>query len=246
MSTTEATPAVPAEAATRAVDAGPDQGATAPPEPPSDEQAASPDDSPAGSTAATPEITEYERDRGKPLPSLNHGYLQAALTSALFAYRDTYTITSEVTLDLADGAVTPDICLFELQPIAFDSDVTRMSEPPLLAVEIASPSQSTSDIVTKITRMLDAGVQSCWLVQPAMQTVTVYTKGQRPRTFDSGTVADPHLDVEVDVRSLFDVATPAASETRAEASQSEASQSEESKSKKSESKTPESETSTSD
>lgn len=191
MSTPEATPAVPAEPATSAVEATSAEESTS-----------------AGESSTQPETSEYERERGKPVPSLNHGYLQAALTSALFAYSGTYTITSEVTLELDDGDVTPDICLFEPQPITFDQDVTRMSEPPLLAVEIASPSQSTSDIVTKINRMLDAGVRSCWLVQPAMQTITVYVDGERPRTYDSGTLTDPNLDVEVDVRSLFDVATP--------------------------------------
>ncbi|PSR03169.1 MAG: hypothetical protein BRD47_01160 [Bacteroidetes bacterium QS_8_68_28] len=50
-----------------------------------------------------------------------------------------------------------------------------MSEPPLVAIEIASPTQATQDLADKIRQMLAAVVQSCWLVQPPMQAITIYT-----------------------------------------------------------------------
>jgi Uma2 family endonuclease len=86
----------------------------------------------------------------------------------------------------------------------FQEDVVRMEEPPLLAVEIVSPSQSTQEVVDKITDMLDAGVQSCWLVQPAMETITIYTEGDKPQTFSTGTVTDPATEIEVDLSEIFD------------------------------------------
>jgi hypothetical protein len=59
--------------------------------------------------------------------------------------------------------------------------------------------------VNKIHGLLGAGVRSCWLVQPAMQTVTRYTDGAKPRTFSGDdTVEEPVLDgVEVGVNEVF-------------------------------------------
>lgn len=152
--------------------------------------------------ARSESASTYEQERGKPLPSLNHGYLQAALTHAFFPHRE-YTVASELTLQLGDVRLTPDLCVFRKRKITFAHDTTRVSEPPLLAVEIVSPSQSTQDVADKIYDMLDAGVKSCWLVQPAMQTITVYTDTAKPRTLDRGTLTDPATDIEVDVDELF-------------------------------------------
>lgn len=157
----------------------------------------------APSEALTEDGSTYEQERGKPLPSLNHGHLQFLLSLAFGPHRDEYTVASELTLQLGDTRITPDLCVFSKREITFAHDVPRVTEPPLLAVEIVSPSQSTQDVADKIYDMLDAGVQSCWLVQPAMQTITVYTEGEKPRTFDRGTLTDPATDISVDVGDLF-------------------------------------------
>ncbi|PEN08488.1 hypothetical protein CRI93_05105 [Longimonas halophila] len=160
-------------------------------------EAASAEDARSESTST------YEQERGKPLPSLNHGHLQFLLSLAFGPHRDEYTVASELTLQLGDVRLTPDLCVFRKRKITFAHDTTRVSEPPLLAVEIVSPSQSTQDVADKIHDMLDAGVESCWLVQPAMQTITVYTDSAKPRTLDRGTLTDPATDIEVDVDELF-------------------------------------------
>ncbi|MES3629526.1 MAG: Uma2 family endonuclease [Longimonas sp.] len=145
----------------------------------------------------------YEQERGKPLPSLNHGHLQFLISLTFGPYRDKYTVASELTLQLGNVRLTPDLCVFRKRKITFAHDTTQVSEPPLLAVEIVSPSQSTQDVADKIHVMLDAGVESCWLVQPAMQTITVYTNDAKPRTLDRGTLTDPATDIEVSVDALF-------------------------------------------
>ena len=50
-----------------------------------------------------------------------------------------------------------------------------MRQLPLVAIEIASPTQATQDLADKIRQMLAAGIPSCWLVQPPMQAITIYT-----------------------------------------------------------------------
>ncbi len=46
--------------------------------------------------------------------------------------------------------------------------------------------------------LLDVGVETCWLVQLPLRPVTVFP--DRP----DGTVADPVLDLEIDVKEVFD------------------------------------------
>ncbi len=152
----------------------------------------------------TEALTEYEIERGKPVPSLNHGVIQALLTGAFLEQRARYTVVSELTLDLDGWRVTPDLSLYPKLEMDYTHDTVRMTEPPLVAVEIVSPTQPTQEVVDKIQGMLQAGVRSCWLVQPAMQTISIYTAGAPPRTFSEGTLTDPAAEgIAVDVAAVF-------------------------------------------
>jgi Uma2 family endonuclease len=52
--------------------------------------------------------------------------------------------------------------------------------PPVLAVEITSPSDKHEDIVEKVELYLECGVQVVWIVDPNFQTVTVHRPKVRP------------------------------------------------------------------
>lgn len=80
----------------------------------------------------------------------------------------------------------------------------RVTEPPLLAVEIANPTQNVQDLIEKIEFLLDAGVQSCWLVQLPLRTVTLFPGTLDGTTVSSGTFTDPVLDIEVSLNAIFD------------------------------------------
>ena len=59
------------------------------------------------------EITsEYEIERGKPLPSFNHGIIQANL-GAQFMKNEGYRVVSELTLELDEPPhAVPDLCVY--------------------------------------------------------------------------------------------------------------------------------------
>jgi Uma2 family endonuclease len=67
--------------------------------------------------------------------------------------------------------------------------------PPILAVEILSPSDVSEKIRMKIATYLRHGVKVVWVVDQAFQTVTVHTKGEKIRFFQPGDAitGDPHL-----------------------------------------------------
>lgn len=149
-------------------------------------------------------ISSYERERGKPPPSKAHGYTQANLTAALAPYRDKYTIFSELTLELDDRELTPDLSVYPKIDVDLVHDKERVRESPILAIEIATLSQSLGNQIERIEVLLQAGVQSCWLVQPPLRTVTLFSGNMDGTTVSGGSVTDPVLDIEVSLNAIFD------------------------------------------
>jgi Uma2 family endonuclease len=169
-------------------------------------------------TEAEP-MSDYERERGKPVPSKNHSHTQTNLTFALAPYRGRFAFLTEVTVDLGDGGrpVTPDLSVYP--PLAFDfrRDEVRMTDLPLVAVEILSPTQSTQDLVHKADRLLRAGVRSVWIVLPPLKTITVLTDldeatgDMQQATYEPGdTLRDPATGIEVALADVFDAPAPPA------------------------------------
>jgi Uma2 family endonuclease len=149
-------------------------------------------------------ISNYERERGKPMPSKAHGYIQLNLSVALAAFRDQYTSFSELTLELDGREITPDLSVYPKTDVDLVHDEVRVTDAPLLAVEIASPTQNIQAPIDKIDFLLDAGVQSCWLVQPPLRTVTLFPGTMDSTTVSSGSFTDPVLDIEVSIDAIFD------------------------------------------
>jgi len=148
-------------------------------------------------------LSDYERERGKPMPSKLHSVVQTNLTVLLAAYRPEYTVFSELTLRLDGSDVTPDLCVYREMTVDFTHDEVRITEPPLLAIEIASPTQGIQALIEKARNLLQHGVQSCWLVQPQLKTITVFTGDVDGTTYSEGTVTDPATEISVDLADVF-------------------------------------------
>jgi Uma2 family endonuclease len=85
-------------------------------------------------------------------------------------------------------------------------DATLIDGPPLLAVEIHSPSDTQEDILEKIHDYLDAGVLLVWSVEPVFRTITVYSPDAAPILFNDQQelTAEPHLPgFRVPVAEIF-------------------------------------------
>jgi Uma2 family endonuclease len=157
---------------------------------------------PLAETAELPVLT-YEQERGKPMPSKLHCRIQSRLIVALNSNPrfDTY---SELSLELGGKKWTPDICLYATAKQDWMNDEILVKEPPLLAVEIFSPSQHGGELMDKVHAYLAAGVKSVWLVSPMMRSVAVYNAGDiAARSFGSGKIMDPALGIEVDYEAVF-------------------------------------------
>jgi Uma2 family endonuclease len=150
-------------------------------------------------------LSEYELERGKPMPNLTHGAIQANLIFELkMAYRSEYRIASEVTLATLPDGSTPDVLIYPLMPLGFGDEPAKRTDAPMVCIEIQSPSQSMEHMVAKTNVYFSFGVQSCWVVLPSIQAVMVYDRPGHYRFFhDNDTLVDSKVNVQVPLLGIF-------------------------------------------
>lgn len=148
-------------------------------------------------------LSKYEQERGKPMPSQHHGIIQMNL-GAPWVSSQKYRVASELTLDLGEKPfLTPDLSVFLRVPISWRHDKIRVSEPPLLVVEILSPTQGSFELMQRIDRYFAHGVKSCWVVYPTSQSVTIHTTDGAEQTITEGLATDPVTGLTADLGAVF-------------------------------------------
>lgn len=150
-------------------------------------------------------LSEYEIERNKPMPSLNHSILESNLNFLLnLHYRDQYRIASELSLDLAEWPSVPDISILPKMPLDLKNDVSSFNEPPLGVIKIISPSQSLNDLVIKADKYFDHGVKSCWLVLPTLGNIYVFSTPDNYQIFRKNEVLkDEVLAISLPLDQVF-------------------------------------------
>ena len=156
-------------------------------------------------------LPEHEETEFDDMGSHNHSMVQANLAH-LFKLLGDYTVFIELSLDVTNldrdrykvkDEVVPDVSLYPKRPLSVPHDILRMSEMPLLAVEILSPRQGTGTILEKFDAYFALGIKSSWLVDPLTQTVHVYQSSTQRTTFSEGQVVDRILNIEVSLAEIF-------------------------------------------
>jgi Uma2 family endonuclease len=137
-------------------------------------------------------------------PSYHHAYLSSNLIAALHQFK-TYSVFSELTLQIEGKDYIPDVCLYIKKPMNFaGGDILRMTELPLLAIEVLSPTQGTQEIIDKFKIYFAAGIKSCWLIIPPAQTVVVYASSEQAKTFSSGELIDDVMSIQLPLKEIFE------------------------------------------
>lgn len=151
---------------------------------------------------ALSEAERYFQERGKHLPSKNHSITQARI-GTLLQHDERFNVFSELSLELNEWKATPDLALYWYAAMDWLHDEVRVTEPPLLAIEIVSPSQTLANLVEKAQQYLAHGVQSAWIVQPQLCLITVMTAGNKPTTYTHGTFTDPATGIIISLDDIF-------------------------------------------
>ena len=154
------------------------------------------------------EITEttlfdYETERDKPMPSKHHAIIQGNIHFLLrLLYGEKFRVLPEVSLDLPVKDRIPDLAIYPMMD--YGEEEIKMTELPLCAVEILSPTQTHADLNEKRKQYFAAGVKSYWLVFPDLKSVYVF---RNPEDYDVFTrqdiLKDKVLDVEIDLKEVF-------------------------------------------
>lgn len=157
-------------------------------------------------TASANIPSEYEIERNKPMPSLNHSLIQAKLIFQIIAgYKNTYTVASELSLDLADWDTVPDLSIYRKLKFDSQNDLTSMTEPPLCTVEIISPTQSINELKAKANKYFAHGVKSCWIVVPVLENIYVFSSPSNYQIFRAHeTLHDEVLQLSIPLQDVFE------------------------------------------
>ena len=156
----------------------------------------------AVATLSDEAVSDYEKERGKPMPSLNHGLIQSKLIVLLSSFKQ-FTIGSEITLDLSPKT-TPDILIFNKRKPNWQHDEKRVTEMPLTVIEILSGTQGMENFDEKLTRYFNAGIKSVWLVQPFIETIAVFLPNQKPKVFSTGELFDEVTGIRLSLSEIFE------------------------------------------
>jgi len=153
-----------------------------------------------------PEISDYELERGKPMPSLNHSIVQAnAIFELKSHYREQFRFMSEVNIDIVGRVMVPDIGIFPKMVADMANDSIVVQQAPLTTIEIYSPSQVLSELIGKANAYFQAGVKSCWIVLPEVSGTFVYNAPGKYTFFHDGeTLIDSATGIELPLAPLFE------------------------------------------
>ncbi|MEM9886318.1 MAG: Uma2 family endonuclease [Bacteroidota bacterium] len=150
-------------------------------------------------------LSQYGKERNKPLPNLVRGLIQANLNHAFqLKYREVYMFPNELSLATIPGS-TPDICIYPKRMVSSRDVNAKESETPITTVEIQSPSQSIDELISKAWNLyFPMGVKSAWIVIPALKAVQVLLPDERKILFTTGIVKDPATEVEIELDAIFE------------------------------------------
>ena len=111
----------------------------------------------------------------------------------------------EMDLVLKDNNLIPDLMV-----ICDDVDISelkRYEKPPLIAIEIVSPSTASIDYFTKRLKYEHLGVKEYWIVSPDEKCIVIinFVTGQQER-FCEGQVSSYALpEIQIDLNKIFDL-----------------------------------------
>src|SRR5206468_339717 len=134
------------------------------------------------------------RERPMTMRNRKHSRIEVRVSQALANWLDTRpeprgeVVAGEAGFRLRrdpDTSVGIDVAYASAELVAATPERAAFFEgPPVLAVEILSPSDTQEEVDEKIALYLEAGVLLVWVINPRFRTVVVYRPGAAPELFN--------------------------------------------------------------
>jgi Uma2 family endonuclease len=126
-----------------------------------------------------------------PPPSERHGVICSLIAHLLWTFvirrGKGYVCSNDTGLIVKTNPDTvrgPDLMLFEESRSLAELSLKFAKGIPTLVVEVLSPTDQISKVLLRISQYLQRGVPLIWLVDPEVQTVTIYQAGKEHRVLD--------------------------------------------------------------
>lgn len=151
------------------------------------------------------QLSDYEIERGKPMPNIIHGTIQNRIGSILFIhYGDKFIFPNELSLATTPIS-TPDICIYPKKKLRLRDVEAKETEMPLTTIEILSPSQTLEELQEKIWSIyFPMGVKSAWIVVPELKAVQLLLPNEEERLFYKEILIDPATDIQIQLEKVFE------------------------------------------
>jgi Uma2 family endonuclease len=150
-------------------------------------------------------LSDYEIERGKPMPNIIHGTVQNALGTLLHNnYGNQFIFPSELSL-ATTPPTTPDICIYHKKKLDVRAAEAKESKMPITTIEILSPSQTLEELQDKAWDIyFPAGVQSAWVVVPELKAIQILFPDGKREVFVKDELSDPVTDIRISVEKVFE------------------------------------------
>lgn len=126
----------------------------------------------------------------KPMPTLYHSRLQKRLVATIDSSGSDYEAFPELRCVLSHSSIVPDITVIHRSRIP--SQNGPIYGAPAWVIEILSPDQSTTKVITKIQYCLREGTELGWLIDAQEKVVMVFWP-DRPLELLGGDIVLPAL-----------------------------------------------------
>ena len=147
----------------------------------------------------------------KPMPQGKHSRLQLKLCDAVNQVAEEQKISlafPELRCTFGGRSIVPDVTLFRWERIPFDAEgeiENVFALHPDWTIEILSPDQNATKVISNILHCLKHGTQLGWFIDPDERLVIVFLPGQQPiemRSDDRLPVPE-FIELELTVAQVF-------------------------------------------
>ena len=147
----------------------------------------------------------------KPMPQGKHSRLQLKLCNAVNQVAEDSKIAlafPELRCTFGGRSIVPDVTVFAWERIPFDADgevENSFQINPDWTIEILSPEQSSTKVITNILHCLKYGTKLGWLIDPTERLILVFLPGQQPlvMTGDDELPVLENLPLKITVTQVF-------------------------------------------
>jgi Uma2 family endonuclease len=136
--------------------------------------------------------------RPKPLGTLSHSNICLQLCLLLVRQAGRSRTFPELSIRIGNDVLIPDVAI--LRDKMKELPRLVLAEPPLLCIEVVSPSQRASEMLAKCERYHEFGVPFCWVVDPVNRRAWEYHSGSAQREQTSAVTAG---ELSISLSELF-------------------------------------------